>query len=483
MSTAETNDTELWDLIVVGGGSAGMPAALFAARRGARVLLIDHAPVLGGTLWVATGQMSAAGTKLQRERGIVDSPREHYDDVMRISRGTADPELVRLAVFNAAETFDWLYDLGLELRPEDPVTAYGHEPYLKPRYYWPVKDALAVKDILEPLVHEQAAAGRIDLRLSHEVLQLLTDADGGVRGVEAKDGAGAIHRFHARNIALTCGGYASNPEMYQEITGAPQYLDRSYAYSQGAGLRLGQSVGGYLRGIENFIASFGAALASDSYPTQPVGRLETFPDRRPPWEIYVNARGDRFVREDIPSVDARENALMDQPGRRYWVVFDQAILDAAPPMVIGWTREEMAAAFDAGYPSFRRAETLEALALTSGIDADGLRRAVSGYNYGVVTGHDFFGRVHLPAPIGTGPFYAICQQGSTITSAAGLAVNASLQVIRRDGSPIPGLYAAGEILGAGQTMGRAFCGGMMVTPALTFGRLLGQSIIPLGPAA
>jgi fumarate reductase flavoprotein subunit len=479
MHIAESAD-RVWDLIVAGGGSAGMPAALFAARRGAQVLLLEHAPVLGGTLWVATGQMSAAGTKLQRQKGIEDSPQEHFDDVMRISRNTANPDLVRLAVFNAAETFDWLYDLGLELRPEDPVTAYGHEPYRKERYCWPVKDAIGIKEIVEPLVHEEVAAGRITLRLSHEAVELLTDAEGGVRGVAARDAAGAIHHFHARNVVLTCGGYASNPEMYQELTGAPQYLDRPYAYSQGAGLRLGQSVGGYLRGMENFIGSFGAPLASDTYPSAAIGRLETFPDRRPPWEIYVNAHGDRFVREDIPSVDARENALLDQPDRRNWVIFDQAILDAAPPMMIDWTRAEMAAAFDAGYPSFHRADTLRDLATAAGIDADGLERAVRGYNYGVATGHDFLGRVHAPMPIGTGPFYAICQQGGTITSAAGLAVDASLRVIREDGSPIPGLYAAGEVLGAGQTMGKAFCGGMMVTPALTFGRLLGQSIIPIG---
>ncbi len=469
-----------WDLIVVGGGAAGMPAALFAARRGARVLLIDHAPVLGGTLWVATGQMSAAGTKLQREKGVEDSPQEHYDDVMRLSRGTANPELVRLAVFNAAETFDWLFDLGLVVRDDDPVKAYGHEPYLKARYYWPTKDGLAVKDLIEPLVHAEVAAGRIALRLSHEVTELLTDDEGGVCGLTALDAAGAVHRFHGRNVALTCGGYASNPEMYEEITGAPQYIAMSYAYSRGAGLRLGQSVGGYLRGAENFIANFGLPLASESYPTQPVVRLNTYPDRRQPWEIYVNARGDRFVREDMPSVDARENALMEQPDRRYWVIFDQAILEAAPPIAIGWTQVEMAAAFTAGYPSFHRAETLGALADMAGIEAEGLERAVRSYNYGVATGNDFLGRTHLPLPIGQGPFYAIRQQASTITTSAGLAVNQSLQVIRRDGSVIPGLYAAGEVLGAGQTMGRAFCGGMMVTPALTFGRLLGQSIIPIG---
>ncbi len=102
-----------------------------------------------------------------------------------------------------------------------------------------------------------------------------------------------------------------------------------------------------------------------------------------------------------------------------------------------------------------------------------------GYNYGVHSGNDFLGRRHLPLPIAQGPFYAIRVQGAAVSSAVGLAVNDQLQVIRPDRSAIPGLWAAGELLGASQTMGRAVCGGMMATPALTFGRLLGQKLIPL----
>jgi fumarate reductase flavoprotein subunit len=105
-----------------------------------------------------------------------------------------------------------------------------------------------------------------------------------------------------------------------------------------------------------------------------------------------------------------------------------------------------------------------------------LAKAVAGYNYGVETGNDFFGRVHAPLPIGRAPFYAIRMQGSAISSAIGLAVDDQLRVIRRDGTPIRNLYAAGELLGSSQTMGKAACGGMMVTPALTFGRLLGARL-------
>lgn len=468
-----------WDLIVVGGGSAGLPAAIFAARRGARVLLLDHADTLGGSLWVATGQMSAAGTKLQRARGVEDSPDLHFEDVMRISRGTANPGLVRLAVDHAAETFDWLVAEGFEPLPEHPITGYGHEPYRVPRYYWGAEGALSIKHVLVPIVEALAAEGRIDVRLSCSVTALIQEADGAVIGVEARDADGAEHAFTTNAVLLACGGYAGNPEMFAALNGYPQYNAAPWPGSRGDGLRLGEAAGGYARGAENVYVNFGTLFDTDAFPARATGRIEHFPERRPPWEIYVNAQGARFVREDVESVDAREMALLYQPGHRYWIVFDHRILTEAPPIVVGWTREDILVAFERAGPAFLTAETVADLARKAGIDAAGLVKAVAGYNYGVGTGHDFFGRQHKPLPIAEAPFHAIRMQASAISSAIGLAVDDGLRVIRRDGTPISNLYAAGEILGSSQTMGQAACGGMMVTPAMTFGRLLGDRLIPL----
>ena len=468
-----------WDLIVVGGGSAGLPAAIFAARRGARVLIIDHADKLGGSLWVATGQISAAGTRLQRERGITDSAELHYEDVMRISRGTANPGLVRLAVENAAATFDWLMDEGFEPLPDHPVTGYGHEPYRQPRYYWGSEGALTIKNVLVPLVERLVADGQIEVRLGHEVIQLLTDADGAITGVRMRAADGAESSAYGQAVLLACGGYAGDAATFARLNGIQQFNASPYQWCKGAGLRLGQSVGGYARGKENLFVNFGTLFDTDDFPAKPVGRIEHFPERRPPWEIYVNAAGARFVREDIESVDAREMALFHQPGWRYWIIFDDRILAEAPPMVIGWTREEMLDAFARGGPAFLSASTLPGLAAKCGIDPAGLAASVAAYNYGVLSGNDFLGRRHHPREISQAPFHAIRMQASSISSAIGLAVNNDLRVIRADGSEIPNLYAAGEILGSSQTMGKAACGGMMVTPAMTFGRLLGQSRIPL----
>lgn len=481
MSEASRNTTEIkdagsFDALIVGGGGAGIMAALFAARGGARMALVERAERLGGCLLVANGQMSAAGTRLQREQGIADSADLHFEDVMRISRGTADPALVRLAVENAATTFDWLCDQGFTVEPGHPVLGNSHEPYSRPRYYWSRERGHAVLACLEPLLAQQVGRGAISLWCETGIDALRFDAAGRVSGALGRDAQGERLGWSAPRVVLATGGYSANAALYEKISGVPQHCAMAYPHAQGIGHEIAVQAGGYLRGIENLFTNFGFPLERLDVPSRPVARVVTDPALRVPWEIYVNAAGARFVREDDASVDSREQALLRQPGHRYWIVFDQAMLERAEPILSGWSREAIAAQFAKGHPSFHKAGSLAELARVAGIDAQGLRASVAAYNAGVESGEDALGRRHLPAPIAQGPFYAIRQQGCTISSAAGLAVDIDLQVLREDGSAIEGLHAIGEILGAGQTMGKAACGGMMITPALTFGRLLGERI-------
>ncbi len=465
-----------WDLIVVGGGTAGLPAAIFAARRGAKVLLIEASSQLGGTLLLAMGQMSAAGTKVQQVKGIEDTPQEHFDDIIRISKNTVDRDLVRLAVWNAADTFDWLWDNGFEMVPEHPVAGRAHEPYSKLRYYWGVNWGVSIVHVLEQEIQPEIDKGNVTVLFGTEAKELVQETDGTVTGVVAESEDGSVAGHEGRNVLLACGGYASNPELFKELSGYTHYARMSYPFSKGAGHHMGVAAGGYLRGRENYLCNFGAVMADAEGPSVANIRVNTYPERRQPWEIYVNVNGRRFVREDIPSVDAREHALLDQPDLRFWVVFDESIRTQSPPLIDDWGREDVLKAF-ASHPMFYRADTLEDLAAAAGVHADNLVRSVARYNQGVLTGHDLFGRQHKPLPIVKPPFYAIRVQGYSVTSTVGLAVDPELRVIRQDGSPVPNLYAAGELLGSGQTMGRAACGGMMITPALTFGRLLGQRML------
>ncbi len=469
----------VWDVIVVGGGNAGLPAAIFAAERGARVLIIEAAGSLGGTLFLSSGQMSAAGTKLQKQKGIDDSPQLHYDDIMRISKKKANPGLVKLAVFNAGETFDWLMDHGFDVHPEQPVTGTTHEPYSRARYAWGKDGGKSILRVLNAQLKPHVEAGRIKALTSTQAKELLLDASGAVVGVATLDSSGKMQSHYGKNVALTAGGYTSNTKMFELYEKAKRYSVVTYPYSQGAGITLGLSAGGYVRGGEHHLGLFGAIMANDTYPSPFVATIRPWPPTTPPWGIYVNKQGKRFLREDIPSHDAFEQALRVQSDERCWLLLDDKMIRTMPPFIGRWTREQILESFGTK-KNFFKAEDLNALAAVTGIDGGALRATVTQYNQGQANGKDALGREHMPLPIEKGPYYAVRLQAWALISFAGLAVDDSLQVIRQNGQPIRNLYAAGELLGAGQCMGRSYCGGMSVTPALTFGRLLGQRILKFG---
>jgi fumarate reductase flavoprotein subunit len=474
-----------YDVIIVGGGNSGLPAAIFAGQRGANVLIVDAAAEIGGTLFLSSGQMSAAGTKLQKSKGIEDTAQSHYDDIMRISKNTADPTLVKLAVFNAGETFDWLTDNGFTVREGHPVTGTTHEPYSHARYAWGPEGGMSILKVLEAQLKPLVDGGKVKVMTNTEVTELMTNAKGEVEGVVVKNDKGAVERIKGRNVVLTCGGYTYNPDMFEQLEGAKIYSQMTYPHSLGAGYKLSMSVGGYVRGGQNHTPLFGAIMADDDVPGPVRAMARHFPGDRPPWEILVNVDGKRFIQEDVLSHDVYEQGLRAQPDERAWFVFDSEIFKQAPPLVRGgmgggWTAEDTVEALTTGdVKNFYRADSIKELAEKMKVDAVGLQQTIDDYNKAQKSGQDSFGRKHMPLPIVKAPFYGVQTQSWALTSYAGVAVNENLEVIKQDGKPIGNLYAAGELLGMGQMMGNSVCGGMSVTPALTLGRLLGQKILKL----
>lgn len=470
--------TDSWDLLIVGAGTAGLAAAIFASRRGARVLLIDAADDLGGTLHLAHGQISAAGTRLQASRGIDDHPDAHFADVMRISRGLADAALIRRIVDEAPATIDWLLEAGLQPLAEHPVNGElpGREGYTVPRYLWAADQGRAILAVLRRELEPEIQSGRVCLQLNTRVTHLTRDERGWVTGVQVAGGA----KCHGRQVLLATGGYAMNPDYFEALCGCPAYAAGSYPHSQGDGLKLGVEAGGSVHNTDLHRPGAGSILDAPNFPARVYARFNTTPQLRPPWEIWVNDRGERFIREDEPDAISREEALLLQPRLRYHLLFDEAILTESPPGIPDWdaarVREHCGM-----HPMFHQAEDLSTLARLAGIDPHGLAQTVSAYNAAVNSGNDPLGRWFLPRTLGQPPFYAITQVGHSAVSCAGLRVDDQLRVLAADGTPIPGLLAAGEVLGSGATLGRAFVPGMMLTPALSLGRWLGRTLCWDGP--
>ncbi|MBM3522760.1 MAG: FAD-dependent oxidoreductase [Alphaproteobacteria bacterium] len=464
--------SERFDLIIVGAGTAGMPAAMEAAMRGLKVALIEKTERIGGTLHFSSGQMSGAGTRLQAERGIHDTPDLHFEDVMRISRGTANRGLVRRAVDAAPRTIDWLMANGFAMHPACPAILHLHEAYRIARSYWGVDGGRSILEAITPSFERIRARHGIDLRFGMTVTTLLPG-----KGVRVRRPDGSETTLASRATILTTGGYGASPAMFARLHGGAPLFTTASPTSDGSGFAMAEALGGRIRNAHYWkpaMAGIEDPPGSGRVVWEDVPALT--PQVRLPWEIFVDARGQRFVAEDHDSVDMREVALATLPGLSFWIVFDQAILDAAPPLLPRFDAARLAAAF-AGHPDFVRADTLAELARRAGIDGAGLAATVAAYNRAVAGGPDALGRKHMPGPIAGPAFHAIRCRGMVLRSFAGLTVDDELRVLGADGAPLPGLYAAGEILGGGTLSGDGYVGGMSVTPALGFGRWLGQTVL------
>lgn len=469
--------TPLFDLAVVGAGAAGLCAALSAAEAGARVLLVEAADDIGGTLHLSHGQLSAGGTRLQAAQGIVDSPQAHFEDVMRLAEGRADPAVVRRAVDEAPAMVDWLLAAGLEPLADHPTTGAspGRPGYGTARYLWARGQGRDILALLRRALAPAVADGGVTLVTGARVDALLAGEDGGVDGLGAALRDGGRLEARARHTLLATGGYAMERTLLERYSGRPAYAALACPTARGDGLALAGSRGAVLRGHDLHRPGTGLVLDAERWPARASARFITAPQLRAPWEVWVDDAGRRFVREDEPLALVRERALLALPRCRFHAVSDAAVLAAAPPALEGQDRDALDALCGA-HPMFHRADTLTDLAARAGIDAAGLEGSVHAYNAAVRSGRDPLGRTHLPRPIASPPFYAVTLHGASATSAVGVTVDGELRVLRADGGAVPRLHAAGEVLGSGATLGQAFVPGMMLTPALALGRWIGRRL-------
>ena len=465
---------ESFAVIVVGAGTAGMPCAISLAERGVRVVVIEKDELVGGTLYLSAGQMSGSRSRIQRAAGIDDSPDLHLADINRLGHGKADQRVARLAVEEAGATIDWLEQLGFPFPDDQPIIYYGHDPYTTARTYWGPELAVSILNVVQPRFDALVAEGRIDLRLGHRLTDLLVE-DGRVVGVQAETAAGPVE-LRAREVALTSGGYSASRALFDRFHPGLNVLLGARHTSQGEGLLAAERVGAGFRGAENHLSTVGGIETELGERTTDLWEAlaNTNANNRLPREIYVTAAGARYVAEDDPSQDAQERALMAQGGR-IWFVFDEAAIDDDEPLVIGWNAEMLRDKAAAGENVWRAGSVAE-LARLAGIDASGLERTVAAWNVSCRSGSDPLGRKALGHPIAGAPFYAVLSEGVSVMSWGGIAVDGELRVTDGAGRVIPGLSAAGEILGGSATMGDAFCSGMAVTPALSLGRWLGRRL-------
>jgi succinate dehydrogenase/fumarate reductase flavoprotein subunit len=463
-----------FDVVVVGAGTAGIPTALEAAGAGARVLIVEKDDRIGGTLHTTGGHIAAAGTQRQKSHGIEDSPEAWMDDIRRITRDQFREDLMGQVVEHATEFVDWLDEHGFRFDPVTPRIIYGHEPYYTARTYYGTDAGVSLLDVFKPLLDEAIATGTVTLWTQSPVLGLLTDDAGDVTGVTVQR-RGQDVDVHAPHVILATGGFAADKEMFEELVGYP-LVSAAHPTSTGDGLLLAQDIGARFQGEGIYLPTFGGL----PHPTTP-GRVQweerpVLTQERPPWEIYVDRAGNRWCAEDEPSIDLKERMLLNVPDLTFWTIFDDQGVENSVPIVVNWTPEDVRARANIR-EGVQKADTLEELAAITGIDEAGLLATVAKYNGMVETGEDpDFGRTFFPAPIAQGPFYALRNHGITLVTFIGIDTDEQMRARREDGSVIAGLYAIGEVTGAAATTGQSFCSGMLITPGVVLGRMLGARL-------
>lgn len=469
------------DVLVVGAGASGLAAAIEAAATGASVLVLEKNAVPGGSSRLSVGSINAAGSRLQRRAGIVDTPDEHFDDMAHFVGAFGAQEnlaLRRLLVDHAAETLHWLMSLGLSF--------YGptaDPPHRHPRMH----NVLPNSGAYPYFMWREARRRGVRLLCNAEVLELTQAPDGGVSGVVARV-AGRRTEISARlGVVLCAGDYSNGAAMKSRFRPELAAVPGVNPSATGDGHRMAEAIGARIVNGEVVYGPglrFGPpqrpSLLQRLPPSRGLGKLMSLALRVLPARLFrpfvmsfmtaslgpepslfkggavlVNSLGERFVDEQ----QAPGLAIAAQPGAQAWLLLSDALAQrySAPPHAIS-TAPGVAFAYLPDYRRhrkdlYRSAATPSELARATGLPAQALERV-------------------LGARGGQGPWHALGPlEARIVITDGGLAVNASHQVLRGDGSVIARLYAAGA---AGQGGALLAGNGHHICWAVTSGRRAGR---------
>ena len=440
-----TTPLESTDVVVVGGGAAGMTAALLAQEAGAEVLLIERSDALGGAARYAR-IMLFSGTPLQAAAGVDDSPEALLEEWSSFTGGdSSDPWLQQYAEQNVDGVYEWLQALGVEF-------TLLYETFFSSGSVPRMHEFSTNSDHLVDALETRCDPSRV--RLSTEVTSLV-EREGRVVGVEVEHAeSGEIGWIEAAAVVMATGGFLRDEARVREVRPELVGVDLWHASSpeaDGGGLAMVEALGG---GTEN-LGAVGLYVHGTADPREGSEGEELGVDDVNVG-IWINAQGERFFDEtEFNSFRPGETVISHSEGL-VWL-----ILDSAEPVVLVDALQEEHESGDlqlsdviaAGFAA--EAPTLADLAIEIGVDGAVLEEEVAAYNLfanGEQADEWRVGR-ESGVPIEEPPYLAIRLVPATAKAFGGVDVDLQGRVVDISGDPIVGLYAAGELTGmAGGSM-------------------------------
>ena len=484
------------DVVVIGAGGAGMTAAMTAADAGQKVVILESQAMVGGNSARATGGMNAAKTVYQDENefdqaagvektlataaekyadnetitalaktvseqwaayqanptGYFDSVELMELDTMVGGKGINNPELVKTLCEGTADAIDWLDENGITLHN---VSSFGGASVK--RIHRPVNEegkVVSVGAYMIPLLQENCEKRGIDIVLNTTVDTILTDANGTAVGVSGTDKDGNTVVVNAKSVILATGGFGANLDMVTkykpELAG---FMTTNAAGAQGQGIEMATAIGAGTVDMDQIqihptVEANTAALITEGL--------------RGDGAILVNANGERFI-DEVGTRDVVSAAEIAQPGSYSWLIVDQAMVDASS-VIQGYIKK--------GYT--KTGATYEELAKELDVDPATFTNTMETWNSYVEAKNDpDFGRTSFANPLNNGPYYAIKVTAGVHHTMGGVTINSATEVLKEDGTVIPGLFAAGEVTGGVHGANRL--GGTAVADFVVFGRIAGES--------
>ncbi len=447
------------DVVVIGGGGAGLAAAVSAHQNGAKVLVLEKMPKVGGNTIISGAAYNAVDPKRQSKKGIEDSIEKHYTQTYEGGDKLGNPALIRTLVENAYPGIEWLESLGMQFK-DDIFTVLGS---LWPRAHKPVKP-LGTGYIETYMNYINQHSGDIEVMLNTKATELIVE-NGRVVGVKAENAEGTVTATANKGVVIAAGGFGANIEarnkynkMWPDLT---KVKTTNHPGATGDGMWMAEKIGANLIGMEQIqLLPMG-----DPETGSLSGNIEQGVENR----IFVNKDGNRFVDEGARR-DVMTKALFEQKDNYMWVVLDKhSYPTGSTKNNFNETIDELVAAGRAF-----KADTLEDLAKQIGVDPANLVKSVETFNKAVDKQiADPFGRTLFTDKIDTAPFYAGARVPTVHHTMGGVEINTSAQVIDKSGKIIPGLYAAGETTGGIHGSNRL--GGNAIPDTVVFGRIAGQS--------